>query len=217
VTRTRKVEVVGNTIVAAPTNYQGFVYSRLTGECKPNNPRMIAKWKAVEQVFPGLVCDQTFLDVGSAHGFFCLKALEHGARRATGIEMNENLFRPMLAAITKLPVPRLSWVKTRWPDGHLHADVTMAMSLIHHLVFRDDMSLWDIVLGLYACTDVVCIAEMVGRKEPGVIRYMEKQDKPDYSTENFEHIAKSVFAKVDWIGTGHCPDRPVYLLWRDEP
>ena len=212
--RTRKVEVIGDTIIAAPTNYQGFVYNRLTGECKPNNPRMIAKWEAVEHIFPYLVRGLTFLDIGSLHGFFCLKALEHGATRATGVEMNENFFRPMMDALAKIPILGMAWVKATWPDGHLHADVTMAMSLIHHLVFKDGMSLWDIILGLYACTDLVCIAEMVGRKEPGVIRYMEKQDKPDYSTENFEHIARSVFVKVEQIGVGHCPDRPVYLLWK---
>jgi len=212
--RTRQVEVIGDTIVAAPTNYQGFVYNRLTGECKPNNPRMIAKWKAVEQVFPYLVRGLTFLDIGSLHGFFCLKALEHGAIRATGIEMNENFFRPMMDAITKLPIPYLAWVKAKWPDGHLHAEVTMALSLIHHLVFRDGMELERIISELCACTDMVCIAEMVGLEEPGVIRYMESKNVPGYSTEAFERLARDKFASIEKIGVGHCPDRPIYLLWK---
>ena len=216
-TRTRKVEVIGDTIIAAATNYQGFVYNRPTGDCKPNNPRMLAKWKAVERIFPDLVRGRTFLDIGSLHGFFCLKALEHGAIRATGIEMNENFFRPMMDALMKLPVPNLVWVKATWPDGHLHADVTMAMSLIHHLVFRSGMALESIISELHACTDIVCIAEMVGRKEPGVIRYMETQDAPGYSTETFERLAREKFASIEQIGVGHCPDRPVYLLWRNEP
>jgi len=216
-TRTRQIDVVGDLILAANTNYQGFSYNRLTGECHPNNPRMLAKWQAVERVFPDLVCGRTFLDIGSLHGFFCLKALEHGAKRATGIESNEGFFRPMMDAITKLPIPNLAWIKAKWPDGHLRAEVTMAMSLIHHLVFKDGMELERIISELCACTDVVCIAEMVGLEEPGVIRYMETQDAPDYSTDTFERLAHERFASIEQIGVGHCPDRPVYLLWKDKP
>lgn len=214
--RTRQIDVIGERIVAAPTNYQGFVYNRQTGECKPNNPRMIAKWKAVEAVFGDLVQGRTFLDIGSLHGFFCLKALECGATKATGIEVNEGFFRPMQDALLKLPpIPGLVWLKVRWPDGELHADVTMALSLIHHLVFKDDMTPWDIVYHLHACTNVVCIAEMIGREDNTVKNYLAKKDLPGYTIEYFEELARAIFHGVERIGVGHGPHRPIYLLWKD--
>lgn len=213
--RTRQIDVIGERIIAAPTNYQGFVYNHQTGECIPSNPRMFAKWEAVEAVFPDLVQGRTFLDIGSLHGFFCLKALEHGATKAVGIEVNEGFYRPLADALLKIPVPGLIWLKARWPDGELHADVTMALSLIHHLVFKDDMALQDIVCHLHTCTDMVCIAEMVGREDNTVKNYLAKHDLSGYTIEYFEELARAVFHRVEQIGVGHCPHRPIYLLWKD--
>ena len=57
-------------LISADTNYQGYRVNLETGECIPTGKRVLRKWEALKDIFPGLVAGKSFMDIGCAQGFF---------------------------------------------------------------------------------------------------------------------------------------------------
>jgi SAM-dependent methyltransferase len=94
---------------------------------------------AEQIVFAGGVAGLSILDVGSCIGSFCLKALEMGARSATGLELNlERILQAERIARSRNLHPQYfrADIET-WDPPELY-DVTLCLNVLHHL--RDPIS-----------------------------------------------------------------------------
>jgi hypothetical protein len=219
--RTKILKVRDKCIVAARTNYQGFVYDTEKNVCTPTNARMKKKWAAVEAVFPDLVRGRSFLDIGACFGFFCFKALEHGARLPIGLEMNENFYRPVADALLELrisgkadsPGPWMAWIKKKWPTD-VKADVVMAMSVLQYIF--PDLSLTGFLDRIKWSARVAALVEFPRREDSTVIKEGWLDDHQEYTRANFEALARERFASVECLGLGHTNTRHVYLLRKAE-
>jgi hypothetical protein len=204
----------GKLLVSKPTNYQGYTLDTETGQCTPTNGRSIPKWDAVKGVFPGVVKGQVFMDIGSAQGFFCWKALECGAVRAIGIELRDRYWQELDQWLAPgFPASkRFQWAHLAWPGQtqHLQADVVMCLSLVHHLFPR--MSLATILQTLAASTIQHLFVEWIGRGDKMVIKKGWVGQHPEYTREQFLLTAQRYFAKTTFIHEGHHPSRAIYLM-----
>lgn len=205
------VRLENDTIISKPTNYQGFEYNVVDNVCIPTGNRTPRKWGVVAGVFPELVCGKSFLDIGANFGFFCFKALEHGATKATGIEAHRPYWEALGNVLRENPVPRLEWVHVRWPDHYCTADVVMALAMVHHL-FGNGMSLEVILDELRACANEYVIVEWIGRDDKQVIRKGIPDRYPEYDRTNFCYLMDQRFSDIVYLGTSHHETRHVYLL-----
>lgn len=204
------VRVVGDTIVSEPTNYQGFEYCTNTNICTPTNNRCIPKWNAVKAVFPELVRDHTFLDIGASFSFFCLKALECGATKSIGLEKHPPYYQALADVLLKVPVPGLEWVNGLWPKTGHKADVVMILAVIHHLFPRTPLE--QILDDLWRTSNKWVIAEWIARDDKQVRRKGYAARHPEYNQERFLALAKERFSSVEFLGNSHHSTRFVYLL-----
>lgn len=207
---TEIVTVEDGLVVSEDSNYQGYTYSPLLNLCLPTNKRCIRKWAVVQKVFPWLVRDRAFMDIGASFGFFCFKALEHGARLSIGLEKHPPYHRAMRDALRQAPVPNLEWVNGSWPETGHKADVVMILSVIHHLFPKK--SLGAILDDLYQSSNRWVIAEWIARDDKQVQRKGFAKQHPEYSHEGFLLLASDRFRSVEFLGNGHHKTRFVYLL-----
>ncbi len=208
-TRTHDVWTMDGCIVGAASNYQGYIYDVVANECRPTNDRMRTRWAAVCDFFPGVVAGRTFLDVGAHQGFFCFKALEHGATLATGIESNKNFYQPLASALEQLPMPNFEWVFAKWPTEH-SADVVMVLSTIHHLY--PAMSLEEIVMALTVYTGQVAVVDFPDEHDANVRQ--QGHDPNEYSLAVFDDLVRATFRDVS-LRAGYNPTRRLYILRKD--
>jgi len=204
------VELTEKRLVSAPTNYQGFEYDLDTMICTPTNDRAKKKWEAVKDFFPGLVKERLFLDLGANFGFFCYKAMEHGAAHATAIESNKAYYGAM--APSQDLERHVEWLNTKFPQGthHLAADVVMCMSLIHHVFPKQTLE--HIMDELRGMTHLAAIVEWVDRGDRAVMRKGWADQYPEYNRQNFLDLAENRFKHVFCTGTGHHEEREIYVL-----
>lgn len=201
-------------LTSAPTNYQGYTLDIKTGLCTPTNGRSIPKWGAVKDIFPSVVKGRDFMDIGSAQGFFCWKALECGASQAVGIELRDRYWQELRQwLIVGFPASKhFRWLNLSWPSQTLllHADVVMCLSLVHHLFPR--MSLATILQALAATTTHYLFVEWIGRADKMVIKKGWVGQHPEYTREQFLLTAQRYFAKTTFIHEGHHASRAIYLM-----
>jgi len=206
-TRTHDVFVADGCIIGPASNYQGYIYDVAANECRPTNDRMRARWAAICDFFPDLVMGKTVLDIGAHQGFFCFKALEHGATAVIGIESNENFYRPVADALTILPVSKLEWIKARWPATDHQADVVVLLSTIHHLY--PVMSLLEIVAALERSTGQIAIVDFPDEHDANVEQ--QGHDPIEYNLTVFDGLVRINFQAIS-IKTGYNPTRHLYIL-----
>lgn len=206
------VTVEDGLIVSADTNYQGFTYNPKTNTCLPTNSRAVKKWYALKGVFPGLVKDRTVLDIGASTGFLCFMALEFGATWVIGIEREQKRHRTLRYALAEIIIPKLSWQRASFPKEtqHLKADVTIVMSLVHHLFPR--MSLEEILHEIAGLTQVAALVEFPMQGDRQVQKKGWVPKHPEYNHARFLELAKAEFGKVTIVGPGHHDTRIVHLL-----
>lgn len=199
--------VQDNCLISEDTNYQGFVWDSEALVCTPTNSRVLKKWATLEPHFPALVKNKSFLDIGANMGFFCFKALEHGAQAVTGLEKHLPYFNSLASALRHLdPATRnLTWVHVKWPTED-RADVVMMLSMVHHLLAR--MSLEEILERLRQAAPVA-IFEWVEpwdamAKRKGYLDYPPRHMFLDYACENF--------GGFQCLGFGHHRSRFIYRL-----
>jgi len=205
-TRTHNVWTLDGCIVGAASNYQGYIYDVAANECQPTNDRMRARWAAVCDFFPNMVTGKTVLDIGAHQGFFCFKALEHGAAHVTGVEFNRNFYQPLANALKQLPVPSLEWIQARWPAGHT-ADVVLMLSTIHHLY--PTLSLEEIVASLAACTGDLAIVDFPTEADENVRQ--QDHDQAAYNLAAFHTLVVRSFNDVESV-PGYSPTRQLFIL-----
>ena len=210
---TNIVEVYdGRLLVSYYKNYSGYVWSATSNICIPTNNRTGPKWEAVKDVFPDLVKDKTFVDIGASQGFFCFKALECGAKQVVGIEAHQPYWESVNNAIAQLILPpdNLDWLFGRWPAVSELGDVVMAMSVIHH--WFPKRSLESILADLCDSAREYVIFEWVGREDRQVLKKGWLDRHPEYNRDEFLIQAAEIFSFVQFIHEGHHPSRSVYLL-----
>lgn len=205
------VELTEKKLISAPTNYQGFEYDLDEKTCTPTNKRAKKKWAAVEHLFPRVVEDHTFVDLGANFGFFCYKALECGAMRATAVEGHKQYYEAMAPAQDL--ERRCEWIHARFPQGthHIGGDVVMCMSLLHHVFPK--CSLGDILTALHNMTYDAVIVEWIGRDDRAIVRKGWAGQHPEYNLARFRDLSRRLFrGGIYRIGEGHHDTRTIYLL-----
>lgn len=207
-TRTHDIWTMDDCIIGAASNYQGYIYDVAANECQPTNDRMRARWAAICGFFPDMVMGKTVLDIGAHQGFFCFKALEHGATAVIGIESNENFYRPLADALTISPVSKLEWIKAQWPTTDHRADVVILLSTIHHLY--PAMQLSEIVTTLAAYTGQVAIVDFPDENDANVRQ--QGHDPAAYNLRDFDGLVRDAFSEVEVVAAGYNPARHLYIL-----
>lgn len=207
------VTVEGDTIISAPTNYQGFSYRATTNICTPTNKRCVRKWDTLKGVFPGLVRDRTFLDIGASFGFFCFKGLECGASAVYGIEGHKPYWDAVNDAMQELPArpSPMGWFHDRWPSEHYEADVVMAISMVHHLYGAMGNSLGAVLESFKKATYQYALVEFI-RPEDKQARRKGLDKRADYTLDGFLALANGLFHRVNWVGKGHHDTRDIFLM-----
>jgi 2-polyprenyl-3-methyl-5-hydroxy-6-metoxy-1,4-benzoquinol methylase len=96
----------------------------------PGNDRAEAKAVAFSSLNPG----DHILDIGSFLGAFCLEALERGASRAVGLELNHDRIRQAkkLAKFKKLNPTYIRADIEEW-ESEDNFDLVLCLNVIHHL------------------------------------------------------------------------------------
>lgn len=207
---TNIIRIEDNKIISEPTNYQGFTYNLITRECVPTGNRTPLKWDTLKNIFPGIVKDSSFLDLGANFGFFCFKALECGCDNTIGIEANKDYFEPVNVVLKSEGVKNFKWLYGRFPQVSDNADVVMALSLVHHLFSK--MPLHDIIYHIKSCSNRFVIIEWIDRDDDSVKKYKYDKRFPEYNKTEFENILYQNFKSVENIGEGHHSTRTIYLL-----
>jgi len=204
----------GDLLISEPTNYQGYTLDTQTGLCTPTNGRSIPKWDAVKDVFPDIIRGRSFMDIGSAQGFFCWKALECGATHAIGVERRDTYWRELHQWLAPgFPASKnFQWVKSVWPfqTQNVQEDVVMCLSIVHHLFPR--VSLATILQDLANSTARYLFVEWIGRADKMVIKKGWVGQHPEYDREQFVIIAQRIFDTVTFVHEGHHASRAIYLM-----
>ena len=200
-------------IQASKDLYQSYTFDvdRLT--CYPGNNRTRAKWDALKDVFPKIVRDRTFMDIGAAQGFFCFKALDLCATHVIGVEKRESYWRSVEEALNAANRSRLlplsmEYLCLSFPGAtkHLEAEVVMALSLSHHLARN----------GMYFGQQLDKFAQLT--KRTLLIEFIAPEDAQVdfcyswYSQEVFEKAGRDRFRAIERIGHGHHPTRHIYRM-----
>lgn len=204
------VRVEDGKLISAETNYQGYIWDPKVTTCTPTGKRSVAKWKAVQQIFPSLVKGREFIDIGASFGFFCFKALECNASWVTGVERH----KPYWQAIQDAPMhtAHFTWLCKRFPreTEHLHGDVVMCLSLIHHLF--PSHSLYAILYYLREMTIEWLFIEWISPEDRAIVRKGWAEKHPEYNFGQFKTLARGLFSSMEPINPGHHATRYVYLL-----
>ena len=202
----------GNFIISEPTNYQGFIYDCSKNICIPTGHRTPLKWDALKDIFPGLVFEKSFMDIGSNFGFFGFKALEHKCKNVIAIESFKDYYQPISDAVKHQNINNFQWVLGNFPKIleviPLEADVVMGLSLIHHM--SPKYSLGKIVEELSKITKNNLIVEWIDREDDMVKKHGYLDKHPEYNRKNFEDELSKMFKKWNYIGNGHHLTRFIY-------
>lgn len=204
------VRIEGDVIISEATNYQGFTYDVINNKCEPVGVRTPFKWDTLKEVFPRIVKDASFLDIGANFGFFCFKALECGCSLTVGIEANETYHNSVNTVLKQKNIQNFKWIHGRFPAVRERTDVVMALSLVHHMFSK--MSLEEIINSIKECTNKYAIVEWIDRDDNMVKKYKYDQNFPEYNRQNFEKIMNDNFSSVEDVGEGHHATRTIYLL-----
>lgn len=209
---TNIIRIEDNYIISEETNYQGFIYDCSLNKCSPKGHRTILKWKTLESIFPLLVKNRSFLDIGANFGFFCFKALEHGCSHTIAIEAYKDYYDPIVRAIEEKGLSKIKYILGEYPKiTGITADVVMGISLVHHL-FAKKYSLEKIVENLFNISNRYVIVEWIDRNDAMTIKHGFLENHPEYNKKNFEDIISINFSEWNYIGEGHHPTRFIYLL-----
>jgi len=193
----------GDLIVSENTNYQGYTFNKSTKVCTPTNHRTIPKWEALKGIWPDIIPNNSFMDLGSSMGFFCFKAVEFGATRSIGVESHSSYFN----AVSKVCGDFVEYVNARFPTiNGLQSDVVMALSLIHHL--SRGYSLEQIAEDLSNATEKFLIIEWIGKDDRTNAKYHYEES---HSWENMEFFLLERFKTVEFINHGHHKARLIFL------
>ena len=90
--------------------------------------------KAINLVLNELKKGQTVLDIGSFLGLFCVKSLQHGASKVTGLELNKERLRQakQIADFLQLRPNYLRLDVEEYPKLDKH-DLVLCLNVLHHL------------------------------------------------------------------------------------
>ena len=90
--------------------------------------------EAIKAMLGELKKSQTVLDIGCSLGLFCLTALQQGARKATGLELNSNRLRQAnkIADFLQLKPSYLRLDIEKYPELEKH-DIVLCLKILDHL------------------------------------------------------------------------------------
>lgn len=193
----------GPLIISADTNYQGYTYDTEKKVCTPTNHRTAPKWETVRGIWPSIIPGNSFMDIGASMGFFCFKAVEHGASKSIGIESHGDYFNAVKSVCGDI----IDYHQCRFPAiNGLSADVVMALSIVHHLLQSHGIE--TVAQQLADVTKKALIVEWIGVDDRTQAKYGYGEN---HKWEKMQAVLEQSFADIQFVGFGHHETRKIYL------
>ena len=126
-------------ITTEPGTHQDFSVAK--GFVAINSREARDKWRLISPVFDNIVRNRSVLDIGAYRGLYCFKALEHGARTVTALDIDQGFLDNINRFVTHVAEENLHTLLGDFYDektfgileSHKH-EIALLFGVIHHLL-----------------------------------------------------------------------------------
>ena len=151
--------------------------------------------------------NKTFLDLGSASGYFTFMAILNGCKNATAIDIDDGHLEIMKTIKQEYSIDNINIVSHNIDSYNGNADIVNALSIIHWIFSCTSIlgSMENMISLLRKMTKEVLFIEWIDPSDEAIkyfkhLEYNKKNTDQSYNYENFIFELNKKFSSVEMIG-----------------